>query len=90
MKFTSFWILVVFLLVFAASNVRAQNAPAGEPTKLADLLTEAEHNNPQILAARHGWQSAQQVPTQVSTLPDPQFVLQQMSVGSPALRGLYQ
>jgi outer membrane protein, heavy metal efflux system len=51
--------------------------------KLADLLTEAEGNNPQIQAARHGWDSAKQVPTQVSTLPDPQFVLQHVSVGSP-------
>jgi len=51
--------------------------------KLADLLAEAERNNPQIQAARHSWDSAKQVPTQVSTLPDPQFVLQHLSVGSP-------
>jgi outer membrane protein TolC len=51
--------------------------------KLADLLGEAERSNPHIQAARHGWESAKQVPTQVSTLPDPQFVLQQVSVGSP-------
>ena len=83
MKFIFSQILVVFLLVFAASNVRAQNAPASEPTKLGDLLTEAEKNNPQIQAARHAWESAKQVPTQLSTLPDPQVVLQQMNVGSP-------
>jgi cobalt-zinc-cadmium efflux system outer membrane protein len=52
-------------------------------TPLADLLREAEKNNPQIEAARQGWQAAKQVPTQVSTLPDPQFTLQQLSVGSP-------
>ncbi|MGB0036647.1 MAG: TolC family protein [Candidatus Acidiferrales bacterium] len=46
-------------------------------------MTEAEKNNPQILAARHSWQSAKQVPTQVATLPDPQVVLQQTNVGSP-------
>ena len=83
MKFTSLWVLGAFLLVFAASNVRAQNAPAGEPAKLADLLTEAEKNNPQIRAARHTWESAKQVPRQAATLPDPQVVLQQMNVGSP-------
>ena len=83
MKFTSVWILGVSLLVIAAPRVRAQGASAGEPTKLADLLTEAEKNNPQILAARHGWQSAKQIPTQVATLPDPQVVLQQTNVGSP-------
>jgi outer membrane protein TolC len=82
MKFIFSRVLAVFLLVFAASSVRAQNAPAGEPAKLADLLTEAEKNNPQIRAARHAWESAKQVPTQLSTLPDPQVVLQQMNVGS--------
>jgi len=46
-------------------------------------LTEAEKNNPQIQAARHGWQSAKQIPTQVAALPDPQVVLQQTNVGSP-------
>jgi outer membrane protein TolC len=52
-------------------------------TPLADLLQEAEKSNPQIEAARQGWQAAKQVPTQVSTLPDPQFTLQHLSVGSP-------
>jgi outer membrane protein TolC len=83
MKFTSIWILGVSLLAFAAPRARAQDAPVGEGTKLTDLLTEAEKNNPQIQAARHGWQSAKQIPTQVATLPDPQVVLQQMNVGSP-------
>jgi len=50
---------------------------------LQDLLTEAERNNPQIEAARQGWQAAKQVPSQVSTLPDPQFTVQQVNVGSP-------
>ncbi len=63
---------------------RAQGAPSsGHPAKLAELLTEAERNNPQIQAARHGWDAAKQVPTQVSTLPDPQVMVQQFSVGSP-------
>jgi cobalt-zinc-cadmium efflux system outer membrane protein len=52
-------------------------------TPLRDLLAEAEHNNPQIEAARQGWESAKQIPSQVSTLPDPQFTLQQVNVGSP-------
>jgi cobalt-zinc-cadmium efflux system outer membrane protein len=52
-------------------------------TVLRDLLTEAEQGNPQIQAARNGWESAKQVPSQVSTLPDPQFTAQQVSVGSP-------
>jgi len=52
-------------------------------TPLAELLREAEQNSPQIQAARQSWQAAKQVPTQVSTLPDPQFTLQHLSVGSP-------
>src|SRR6266850_4927114 len=52
-------------------------------TPLAELLREAEQNSPQIQAARQSWQAAKQVPTQASTLPDPQFTLQHFSVGSP-------
>jgi outer membrane protein TolC len=60
-----------------------QEAPPKPPEKLADLLAEAERNNPQIEAARHSVEAARQVPSQVSTLPDPQAVLQHVSVGSP-------
>ncbi len=84
MKLSSAWILANLLFLPGASPARAQEAPSPtQAVKLADLLTEAERNNPQIQASRYGWQSAQQVPTQVSTLPDPQFVLQHVSVGSP-------
>src|SRR5580704_5476278 len=58
-----------------------QHAPAVTP--LAQLLQEAEQNNPQIQAAKQGWKAAQQVPTQVPTLTDPQFQVQQVNVGSP-------
>ncbi len=58
--------------------------PAAEaPTPLSALLDEAMRNNPDILAARRGWQAAAQVPSQVSTLPDPQVTVQSFSVGSP-------
>jgi outer membrane protein, heavy metal efflux system len=50
---------------------------------LQDLLAEGERNNPLIEAGRQGWEAAKQVPSQVSTLPDPQFNLQQVNVGSP-------
>lgn len=83
MKFSTVWILGVSLLLFFAFGAHAQNARAEESAKLADLLTEAERNNPQIQAARHARQSAKQIPTQVATLPDPQVVLQQTNVGSP-------
>jgi cobalt-zinc-cadmium efflux system outer membrane protein len=84
MKFSSAALLASLLVLSAAMLTRAQEAPPpGQLVKLADLLAEAERSSPQIQSARHGWDSAKQVPTQVSTLPDPQLVLQQMNVGSP-------
>jgi outer membrane protein, heavy metal efflux system len=58
-------------------------APSTPVTPLKDLLAEAERNNPRIEAARQGWEAAKKVPSQVSTLPDPEFVVQHVSVGSP-------
>ncbi|HKD70478.1 MAG TPA: TolC family protein, partial [Candidatus Acidoferrum sp.] len=88
----SFWGALVptlgALLLFSLFGMQAlaqepltQSAQSAIP--LADLLQEAEKNNPQIEAARQGWQAAKQVPTQVSTLPDPEFQIQQVNVGSP-------
>ncbi len=57
--------------------------PAEPSIPLSALLDEAAKNNPDILAARRAWQAATQVPSQVSTLPDPQVTLQHFSVGSP-------
>jgi outer membrane protein TolC len=76
----------LLLLAALGKTTLAQEPEPQHPhvvTPLADLLEEAEKNNPQIEAARQGWQAAKQVPTQVSTLPDPQFTLQHLSVGSP-------
>jgi cobalt-zinc-cadmium efflux system outer membrane protein len=84
MKFSSALIIANLLFLSTATLTRAQEAhPPSQTVKLADLLAEAERNSSQIQAARHGWDSAKQIPTQVSTLPDPQFVLQHASVGSP-------
>ena len=84
MKSSSAWILASLLLLLAPDVTRAQESPSpGGAASLANLLAEAERNNPQIQAARHGWDAAKQVSTQVSTLPDPQLVVQQFSVGSP-------
>lgn len=66
-----------FLLVFSAW------AGAAAAQSLPQLLQEAEAHNPQILAARAAWQAARQVPSQVSTLPDPQVQVQSLSVGDP-------
>src|SRR5437016_194792 len=79
-------ISVILLSAVLAGKVFAQESRSSHPgtvTPLSELLAEAEKNNPRVEAARQGWQAAKQVPTQVSTLPDPQFNLQHVSVGSP-------
>lgn len=88
-------VFVFVLLTFSSSalgqvNGSAQTTPpqdghnhVGAVTSLQTVLTEAEQNNPQIRAARQSWEAAKQVPSQVSTLPDPQFTIQQVNVGSP-------
>src|SRR5216683_3282621 len=79
-------ISVILLSAVLAAHAFAQESPTshtGSITPLSELLAEAEKNNPRIEAARQGWQAAKQVPTQVSTRPDPQFALQHLSVGSP-------
>jgi outer membrane protein, heavy metal efflux system len=79
-------ISVILLSLVLAAHAYAQESPTshtGPITPLSELLAEAEKNNPQIESARQGWQAAKLVPTQVSTLPDPQFNLQHVSVGSP-------
>jgi len=80
-------ISVILLVVVLAAHAFAQEpstSHAGPITPLSELLEEAEKNNPQIEAARQSCQAAKQVPTQVSTLPDPKFNLQQVNVGSPS------
>jgi cobalt-zinc-cadmium efflux system outer membrane protein len=76
---------LLFSPVFVTASCAQNPMPHHESTvtPLAEVLQEAEQNNPQIQAARQGWKAAQEVPSQVSTLPDPQFQLQQVNVGSP-------
>ncbi len=75
--------LIAMLVLTAAITASGQESLPNIPTPLAELLTEASHNNSQIAAADYGWQAAKEVPRQVSTLPDPTFTYQQLSVGSP-------
>ena len=83
MRCTLIWMFAVMGLLFGVSHGLAQQSGKNEAAKLADLIVEAESNNPQIRVAKQEWQSTQQMPTQVATLPDPQVVLQQVNVGSP-------
>ena len=72
------------LLGIAATLLGSVAIYAAEPaTPVSALLDEAAQNNPEILALRRAWQAATQVPSQVSTMPDPQVTVQHVSVGSP-------
>ncbi len=68
----------VAVILALASVARAQS-----PTPLSELLAEAARNNTDILAAQHTWKAATHIRQQVTTLPNPQFTLQEFSVGSP-------
>jgi outer membrane protein, heavy metal efflux system len=56
---------------------------AGNPTPLSVLIEEAKKNDPAIHVAESAARAATFAAPQISTLPDPQFTLQQFSVGSP-------
>ena len=71
------------LVLATALSAFGQTPVVSTPTPLSQLLAEAAANNPQISAANHGAQAARQMVPQVTTLPDPKFTYQQLSVGSP-------
>lgn len=75
--------LTAMLVLTAAIAVFGQERSPNTPTPLSELLAEATQNNSQIAAADYGLQAAKEVPRQVTTLPDPTFTYQQLSVGSP-------
>src|SRR5712664_1023134 len=76
-------LLTATLMLATACSAFGQTPTASPPTPLSQLLAEAEANNPQISAANHGARAARQMAPQVTTLPDPKFTYQQLSVGSP-------
>src|SRR3984885_7254915 len=75
--------LTATLVLATAFSAFGQTPAASTPTPLSQLLAEAGANNPQISAADHGARAARQMAPQVTTLPDPKFTYQQLSVGSP-------
>jgi outer membrane protein TolC len=72
-------------IILAEIGALANGLPlwAQDPTRLSDLLAEAARTNPDIRAAEHTWRAATHVRQQVTTLPNPQFTVQEFSVGSP-------
>jgi cobalt-zinc-cadmium efflux system outer membrane protein len=75
--------LTAALVLATAFSALGQKPVDSIPTPLSQLLAEAAANNPQISAADHGARAARQMAPQLTTLPDPKFTYQQLSVGSP-------
>jgi outer membrane protein TolC len=75
--------LTATLVLATAFSAFGQEPAASASTPLSQLLAEAGVNNPQISAADHGARAARQMAPQETTLPDPKFTYQQLSVGSP-------
>jgi len=67
---------------FICAILIAQHA-APTPTPLATLLAEAEANNSQLQAADDAWKAQAHVARQLTALPDPQFSVESLGVGSP-------
>src|SRR5271163_921148 len=80
MNVVSLTAALVLATVFSAFG---QEPVTSTPIPLSQLLAEAGANNPQISAADHGARAARQMSPQMTTLPDPKFTYQQLSVGSP-------
>ena len=76
-------LLTAALVLATATSALGQESVASPPTPLSQLLAEAEGSNPLISAANYGVRAARQVVPQMTTLPDPKFTYQQLSVGSP-------
>src|SRR5277367_1445066 len=76
-----FW--TATLVLVSTFSAFGQETAAGTPTPLSQLIAEAQANNPQISAADHEARAARQIAPQATTLPDPKFTYQQLSVGSP-------
>ena len=83
MKVALYWTAAWVLATGLRASAQDMAAMPSMPTPLAQLIAEAEANNTQISAADHSWKAATHVAQQVTTLPDPQFTVQQFSVGSP-------
>ena len=73
-------ICTLFLLVPDFLYAQHSTMPA---TPLKTLLAEAEAQNSQIASADLGWKASTYVARQATSLPDPQFSVQTLSVGSP-------
>ena len=90
MRFVFFgaWALALVLFVPHGLFATPQSSTdmlrdAGNPTALNVLIEEAKKNDPAIRVADTAARAATFAAPQMSSRPDPQFTLQQLSVGSP-------
>ncbi len=65
-------ILALAALTALPGSAKAAPVPAAPPADLAALISEAEANNPSLLAAKARWEAARHLPSQAEALPDPE------------------
>jgi outer membrane protein TolC len=82
MRAISFW---ASILVLASSSVAIGGQTTAEvrPTPLRELKQELERNNPSVIAGEVSYQASRFEAKQASALPDTNFTVQHLSVGSP-------
>ena len=68
---------------FKVANQYGMVHSTGAVAGLEELVREAEQNNPDIAAARRGYEASTHLAGQASALPDTQLTVQHFSVGSP-------
>jgi outer membrane protein, heavy metal efflux system len=73
----------LFLLALAGALASPLPTVGQSPAPLSQLLEEALQNNPDLKAGEHTWRAATHMRDRVTALPDPQFTVQEFSVGSP-------
>ncbi len=74
---------ILFLLALAGALASPLPTVGQSPAPLSQLIEEALQNNPDLKAGEHTWRAATHMRDRVTALPDPQFTVQEFSVGSP-------
>ncbi len=75
--------LLYLMMVPCVASAEPGVSESPAPPTLNALVVEALARSPALISARKHWQALTKVPIQASTLPDPSFGLQQLTVGSP-------
>jgi outer membrane protein, heavy metal efflux system len=79
-----FLILLLSTTAFCVTSQLPDGAHTGSsPVPLAELIEEAQRNNPDIQTVGHKYRAAQSDAKGAGALPDTELMLQQLNVGSP-------